>query len=146
MSARKARHKAMQAIVRGSSLYGTCPELNHVEQEFAELGACNAMQPLKRQRFLQIMHAARALDTTLHVVIKAAGGAPRHGIGKMLHQLPSLPPSSRGHLSSPVATSFVSSICTSRNRYAHKAGAFPTSQQEADSLVAEVHACVALIL
>lgn len=146
MSARKARHKTMQALVRGSRLFGANPDLNHVDNELGDLGRCNSLQPVRRQRFLQIMHATRALDTTLTVVLTSAGLVPRHGIGKMLHQLPSLPRTTQGYLSQSAKTSFVTGICPTRNRYAHKAGAFPTSQREVDIVVSEIHACMAAVL
>lgn len=146
MSSRKARHLAMQAILRGSAVFGLSPDFAHVDRELAELGSCNRLQPLNRQRLLQVIHASRALDTCLRSLLLLNGKKPDHGIGKMLHQLKLLPPQSRAYLDHSTATAFVSSIAHTRNRYAHRAASFPTSTQEVDKLVAEVQACLASIL
>lgn len=146
MSTMRSRNKLMQALVRGSTIYGTTPELNHVDAELEELGRCRGMQPVKRQRLLQVFHASRALDTCLASVLRSHNRTPRSGIGTMLNQLKTLPPNARGYLDHNTARAFKSTIAHKRNRYAHRAGEFPTSSQEADSLVAEVHACMAMIL
>jgi len=146
MSARKSRHLLMQALVRGSSMYAAGPDLRQVDVELSELGRCVRLQPLNRQRLLQVIHATRALDTCLASILRSNGITPEHGIGKMLRQLRTLHPTVRGHLDHTTATAFNYSIAYKRNRYAHRAGSFPASTQEVDQLVAEVHACMALIL
>ncbi|WP_214647901.1 hypothetical protein [Novosphingobium aerophilum] len=146
MSARKSRHQLMQALVRGSTIYLGDPDVAHVDTELGELGRCLRLQPPKRQRLLQVMHASRALDTLLSSILKSHGVQPAHGIGKMLHQLKGLPPAAQGYLDHKTSTAFVSAIAHKRNRYAHRANAFPTSNQEVDRLVAEIHACMAMIL
>jgi hypothetical protein len=146
MSARRSRHLAIQALVRGSSLFTTNPELSQVDAELEELGRCNALQPVKRQRLLQVIHSTRALDTSLLVVLRHHGKDPKYSIGKMLHQLPSLPSGAVGHLTHNAVVGFVGGICGLRNRYAHKAGAFPTSTLEVDGLVARIHSCILAIL
>lgn len=146
MSARRSRHQLMQALVKGAPLYGVDPLMQAVNRELEELGRCTRLSPLTRQRLLQVIHASRALDTCLSAVLRAKGVAPNHGIGKMLHQLRTLPPATRGYLDHAAASAFVSSNANPRNRYAHRAASFPTSTQEVDRLVAEVHACMCIIL
>ncbi len=146
MSATKSRHRLMQALVRGSVMYGTDPNLNHVDTELGELGNCGRLQPVKRQRLLQVFHASRALDTCLHTVLLLNGVTPKNGIGAMLNQLKALPPNVRGYMTHSKASAFKSSIAYKRNRYAHKAASFPSSTKEVDDLVSEVHACLASIL
>jgi hypothetical protein len=146
MTSRKARHLTLRAIVKGSPLYGADPALNAVDVELCELGNCGRTQPLNRQRLLQVFHASRALDTSLGVILRSHSIAPKHGIGKMLHQLPSIPPTQRGHLPASSVQNYVSTIANPRNRYAHKAGVFPTSTQEVDQIVSEIHACLSAIL
>jgi hypothetical protein len=146
MSVTQSRHKLMQALVRGSNTYGANPSLNYVDAELEELGRCARLQPIKRQRLLQVIHASRALDTCLSTVIASNGIAPQHGIGKMLNQLKALPPNASGYMSHAAASNFISTIAHKRNRYAHQAGAFPSSTKEVDDLVSEVHACLATIL
>lgn len=136
----------MQALVRGSCHYGAHVEFNHIDDELSELGKCSSLQPLRRQRLLQIIHSTRALDTCLSTILRSSGVAPAHGIGKMLHQLKALPPHVRGYLDHATATSFSSAIAHKRNVYAHRAGSFPTSSQEVDQLVSDVHACLTIIL
>jgi hypothetical protein len=146
MSGRSSRHKLMQAIVRASSHYGTDPAFNHVESELGELGKCSRLQPLNRQRLLQVIHASRALDTCLSTILTLNGKTPKTGIGGMLSQLQSLPTSAPGHIPPSAAAAFRPKIAHKRNRYAHTAGAFPSSTTEADAFVAEVHACLSMVL
>jgi hypothetical protein len=146
VSGQRSRHILIQAIVRGSPAFGSRVELNHVDDELAELGRCTGLQPLHRQRLLQVFHATRALDTCLAVVLSMNGQMPKHGLGKMLHQLRTLPQGTRGYLSHSAASAFASAIAYKRNHYAHRAGSFPTSTQEVDRIVAEVHACLVTVL
>lgn len=145
MSARKSRHLLMQAIIRSSPLYGTEPQLSHVEAELAELGRCARLQPVNRQRLLQVLHASRAIDTCLSTILRANGITPSHGIGGKLRQLKTLPPTTRGYLNHAAAIAFDTAIAYKRNRYAHAAGTFPTSTQEVDTFVSEIHACLTMI-
>lgn len=145
MSARKSRHMLMQALIRGSVLYGTRPKLRDVDAELAELGRCVRLKPIHRQRLLQIFHASRALDTCLAEFLWSNGVTPQHGIGKMLNQLKAQQPPLKG-FNNATASAFRSSIADKRNRYAHNAGNFPSSTREVDSLVSEVHSCMTQIL
>lgn len=146
MSARKSRHLLMQALVRSSPLFSARPDLRLVDVELTELGRCTGLQPLYRQRLLQVIHASRAIDTLLTAILVTNGQSPKSGIGGKLHQLKLLPPAARGHLDHAAASAFEIAIAHKRNRYAHLAGTFPSSQQEADRFVSEVHACLAMIV
>lgn len=143
---RRSRHKLMQALVRASAAYYTEPRCKEVESELEELGNCTRTQPLKRQRLLQVIHAGRSIDTCLSIILAANGVSAGHGIGGKLNQLKSLHPSTRGYLDHATATAFRISIADKRNRYAHNAGAFPTSTNEVDTFVSEVHACLSMVL
>jgi hypothetical protein len=136
----------MQALVRSSPLFGVRPDLGLVDAELEELGRCTKLQPLYRQRLLQIIHAGRAIDTLLSAILDTYGQSPKSGIGGKLHQLKTLPPAARGYLNHATAIAFEIAIAHKRNRYAHKAGSFPNSQLEVDRFVAEVHACLAMIV
>lgn len=146
MSSRKSRHKLMQVLVKGSAGYGTVPGYNQVESELEELGNCGRIQPLKRQRLLQVIHASRSIDTCLSLILRANGVNPSYGIGGQLMQLKTLHPSIRGYLDHPTATTFRKSISDRRNIYAHRAGEFPRSTKEVDDFVSEVHACLTMVL
>jgi hypothetical protein len=136
----------MQALVRGSTNYGSDPSLNSVDSELDELGRCGRIKPVKRQRLLQVIHASRALDTCLSAVLRGNGVQPNHGIGKMLDQLKALPPRAKGYMDHPAVTNFKSAIAYKRNRYAHAAGTFPTSTKEVDDIVSEIHSCLSVII
>ena len=94
---KSARHKLMQALVRGSTHYGAAVRLNLVEDELDELGRCDRVEPIRRRRLLKVIHAARAIDTTLGVILDANGIPPQHGIGERLDQLKTLAPATRGY-------------------------------------------------
>lgn len=143
---KSARHKLMQALVRGSAHYGTAVRLNHVEDELDELGRCDRVEPIRRRRLLKLIHAARAIDTTLGVILDANGISPQHGIGNRLNQLKTLAPATRGYLNHTTVVAYRTSIANVRNNYAHNAGAFPTSTHEIEGFVSEVHACMTLVL
>lgn len=141
-----ARHKLMLALVRGSTHYGADVRLNHVEEELSELGSVERAKPVKRQRLLKIIHASRAIDTTLGVILDVNGITPLHGIGKRLAQLKTLPPATRGYIDHPTMVTYRASVAGVRNKYAHNAGAFPTATLEVEKFVSEVQACMVLIL
>lgn len=141
-----SRHQLMQALVRGSAHYGADVRLNHVDAELAELGGCDRIKTVHRQRLLKVLHAGRAIDTTLGVILQANGQAPNHGIGARLKQLSSLAPATRGYMDGTTVGAYRNSVAKVRNRYAHNAGAFPTSTLETAKFVSEVHACMTLIL
>jgi len=81
MSARKSRHLLMQALVRSSALYGAHPQLADIDAELEELGRCSRLQPVRRQRLLQVIHASRAIDTCLSTILVANGKTNPTGIG-----------------------------------------------------------------
>ena len=143
---KSARHKLMHALVRGSTHYGTTTRLNQVEEELGELGRCDRVEPIRRRRLLKVIHAARAIDTTLGVILDVNGISPQHGIGKRLDQLKTLAPTTRGYLEHTTVVAYRTSIANVRNNYAHNAGAFPTSTAETEGFISEVHACMTLIL
>jgi hypothetical protein len=136
----------MQAIVAGSHLFPSSVELANVQSELAELGRCDRLQPLTRQRLLQIIHASRALDTSLTVVMKHNALPPAFGIGKMLWKLSALPAGAQGRISVAARKTFISAISDVRNRYAHHANAFPNSNLEVDRLMSETEACLSVVL
>lgn len=136
----------MQALVKGAPTYTTDSLMQAVDLELKELGRCVRLQPLNRQRLLQVLHASRAIDTCLRSILVANGITPKSGIGKMLHQLSALSPTTRGNLNHSAAVAFSASIAHPRNKYAHTAGSYPASTQEVDRIVSEVHACLTIIL
>jgi hypothetical protein len=127
-------------------MWGKRPELAQIDSELLELGRCNRLEPISRQRLLQIIHASRSIDTFLSTLLVANGIAPKSGIGGKLHQLKSLNPNTKGYLTHSAATAFETDIARKRNLYAHSAGTFPTSTNEVDRFVAAVHSCLALII
>lgn len=146
MGGKKDRHLTMKALISGSTYYGRAADLNHVDTELTELGRCNRLQPVKRQRLLQILHATRALDTCLHAILSINGKIPQHSIGPMLHQLKALPPHVRGYLDDSTVRAFVASISRKRNLYVHRAASFPSSTQEVERVLSEIDACLTRIL
>jgi hypothetical protein len=121
--------------------------LAQVEHELVELEHCDRVMPEKRKRLLQVLHATRALDTTLGEVLVQNGiSSPPMSLGPRLRQLAHIPSGTRGHLSQSAIQGYVAAISTGRNKYAHRANAFPSSTLEVDRIVSEVGACLADIL
>ncbi|HVJ78103.1 MAG TPA: hypothetical protein VM620_09730 [Hyphomicrobium sp.] len=146
MSVRKSRHQAMLALLVGSATYGARREIAQIALELSELGRCSRLQPLNRQRLLQVIHASRAIDTCLSTILAANGINPKSGIGGKLYQLNGIPRGRRGHLPTQQAKNFEVAIAHKRNRYTHSAGAFPTSAHEVDTFVSDVQACLTMVL
>lgn len=146
MSASRRRYDALRAIVQGSPIYSGSQILRKVDLEIHEIGNCTSVTLQRRKFFLQVMHSTRALDSAINAVLLHNNINSSHSMGKMLRQLQNLPPGTRGWLPPATATRFVNKIATPRNKYAHQADAFPTSTNEVDSLVSEVHTCLTLIL
>lgn len=146
MSASGKRHETLRAIVRGSSQYLLAPEFERVDAELLELTRCARIQPERRKRLLQAIHATRALDTSLGVLLNLHGVAPEQSLGPRMTQMANLPANLRGHLPQSVVLSFRASICNKRNKCVHNADHYPTSAHEVDALVSDIETCLSAFM
>lgn len=146
MSASGKRHETLRAIVRGSSSFLLAPEFSKVDTELLELTRCSRIQPEKRKRLLQAIHATRALDTSLGALLTLHGVAPEHSLGPRMSQMANLPTHLRGHLPQSLVIGFRKSICDKRNKCVHNADHYPASSQEIDVLVSDIQTCLSAFM
>ena len=142
----KARIRALQALVAGSSSLGACASV--VDQEFCEVHAVRKIRRAPRRRLLELLHSARALDTALaefvavHKCKQNGQSMGSYLIALETHKLTTglgnLPKQSRIH--------FQKTIVDERNRYLHQAGAFPNSDPQIDILLSEIHTCLSTVI
>ena len=66
---------------------------------------------------------------------------PSYSIGKYLEQL-----CAAGRLTKSAEVHYKNTVADVRNRYLHKANAFPSSSKEVDNLVAEIGECLSQVL
>jgi hypothetical protein len=100
------------------------------------------VSPEKRRGLLQILHSTRALDSGLRLALRRTTGlAPSYSIGKHLEQL-----CAAGRITKSAEVHYKKTVADVRNRYLHKANAFPSSSKEVDNLVAEIGECLSQVL
>ncbi len=91
---------------------------------------------------LKVLHATRALDTSLSEVLAHKGWTPdkKFGLGAYLIEL-----ETRGVINSRQRRDFQKAIADKRNRYMHQAGAMP-NHLEANSILNEMDTCLSFVL
>ena len=63
------RIRTMQALLEGNACIFNSPALPILKSEFSEVFAVRKIRMSKRRRLMELLHAARALDTTLKTVV-----------------------------------------------------------------------------
>lgn len=120
-----------------------------VGSELDEVLHVRSTPRLARRHLLQVLHATRALDTTLRAFLQHHGMLTKDltGLGKYLHHLekqttnPTL-----GKLTETERKQFIEEIVRVRNHYLHGAGRFPADDVEVAKLLAAMDACLARVV
>lgn len=146
MAVRRSRIDALRAIVAGARSRSNFNSFDDVDQELQEIGHSVRITLERRRNLLQVFHGMRALDSALKEVLRSHGVVPKHSIGKLLHQMASLPANHPCHLDSANLGRFLNSTGKDRNRIMHEANAFPRTNREADQMMGELAACFALLV
>jgi hypothetical protein len=96
----------------------------------------------RRSRWLlSVLHTTRTMDTTLSEVLVLKGWSARgKSLGSYLREL-----EKKRILTNSQVQQYQLSVVDKRNTYMHQAGAAP-SKLEADTILAEMHACVSHVL
>ena len=117
-----------------------------VHEEFELVFECARVRRLDRRWLLQIIHASRALDTTLAQFTSLNGRRGNGTLGGYLVWLRhDLRPAHR-RLPEPERRIFQNAIVNVRNRYMHQAGALPANVVEVTDLLDEMDACLSRVL
>jgi hypothetical protein len=92
-------------------------------------------------RLLKVLHTTRFLDTTLNEVLRfKRWQITKPSLGSYITTF-----LNKGILRIPERQRFMADLVRKRNFFMHEAGAMPT-QADADKVLSEMHACVAIIL
>jgi hypothetical protein len=138
----------MRLILRGQ--VDLAPETGAVCDELAECERTERVHPENRGRLLQVLHLTRALDTGLALIVSSRcvpvppGEDPPHSIGAYLVYLSDRGTPSGSKLPRREREHYQRTIADVRNRYMHRAGAFPT-RLDLDALIGESHACLSKV-
>lgn len=146
MSLHKQRIRLIQALIAGNpaifsnGLHGT------IQTEFSEAYQVRRVRSRQRRHLLQVVHSTRALDSALRVFINYHGCTSAQSLGGYLWSL------ARHHsvsLNSQLLTQdrrrFQNSIVDIRNRFLHEAGSYPTTDNEINTLLAEMQDCLVVV-
>ena len=88
----------------------------------------------------------RALESALKALLQSYGTRPESSLGRVLHQLRSLPTTHPLYRDASTLSRYLRSLPFQRNRLMHQANAFPRNAKEADEIVGEITACFSLFL
>ena len=147
----KQRVRTLQALVAGLPAVSSSPVGSIVVAEFGEVYLTRKVRIRPRRRLLEIVHAARALDSALAQFVNYHGcKAPKQkklprNLGAYLialerHSVPGL-----GTFAAAQTQSFQQNIVDVRNHYMHEAGAAPSTDTEAATLLAHMAACLTAV-
>lgn len=139
----------MQAILAGTCI-GLSPAGVVVNAEFDAVHQAGRIRNPNRRRILEILHSARGLDSSLKSYVQHHGcqepGKPAPtGMGGYLHALQKHTVAGLGKLTGMQRTHFQTSIVNKRNTFLHAAGTFPATDVEVDTLLSEIHTCLATV-
>lgn len=139
---RARRVETIQALALSRGFLGPLQQV--VFDELDEVKAVERTPLVRRRHLLQLLHATRALDTTLREFTRTFNCVPKTpSLGGYLVALATSATSTVSPLPEASRTRYQSSIVSRRNRYAHEAGAFPATEAEVGRLLSEMEACLA---
>ena len=147
MSFQKSRVDAIRALLAGSQSVSKSSNFTAIVTEWDEVKSLSSIALLRRRHLLAVLHSTRALDDTLKAFVKyhKLSSTPSKSLGNSLKFLQDAPP---GTLTSAftMRSHFQNTIANVRNRYMHEAGAYPNSDYEVRTLIAEMEHCVTVVL
>ena len=142
----------MRVLIEASAVKDDPTRCSLIAGELNRVTTAQKLTNKNRRWLLQVLHSTRAFDTTLATyvdrrpIISPPGDSPPRGLGEYLdllkrHRTPGL-----AKLSGTAAKGYKRRIADPRNRYMHEAGAFPASESEVRTLLAEMEVCLTEVL
>ncbi|HEX8360453.1 MAG TPA: hypothetical protein VF613_10110 [Longimicrobium sp.] len=123
---------------------------NQILGEMNEVNRVRGVTPGQRMRLLQVLHATRALDSTLAAFIAQrpvpVGAKVPHSLGQYIHLLENHTDVTIGRLPAGSKGRYQTTIANPRNRFMHEAGAYPAHDRDIRSLLGEMQACITAVL
>lgn len=147
MSFHRARVDAIRAIIAGSPSVSNHHDFASISRELEEIKTLMHIGLVPRRNLLAVLHATRALDVALKTYVAAKGlhTSPSKSLGKSLTYIEQNAPAVLGSAFT-LRQRFQNSIVDSRNHYMHVAGAFPASDNEVRTLLAEMEHCLVVVM
>ncbi len=142
MEGDRRRVQALQALIAGSIINGQ-PEFLAIQSEFQAVYDRRGVRNLNGRRLLQVLHAFRALDSSLQALLVADGQSRSTSIGGTLNQLTSHGVNRTGlKLTGPLRAQHQKNVADVRNAYLHSAGLFPASGGEVSDILHRLESCL----
>jgi hypothetical protein len=144
MRAVEKRVKTMVAVLRGTTGFNGNPvETAQICSEYLSISKASQVSNEQLRHLLLVFHAVRAFDNSLAIFTDYYGCMPvPPGIGKCLHALHSHSLSVIGKLDITLRDRYIRSIAVERNKYLHKASAYPADYHAVVTLLTEIDSCL----
>jgi len=150
----KTRIKTLRVLLHGNNVMKDSARISLIIGELECVKAAKKISDEPRGRLLQILHATRALDSSLRSFIEESCAYLTvpiippidYSLGSYLvwfvnHDIPSIP-----KMQESQRLGFQNRIVKERNRYVHQAGAFPSNDGEVAQLLTEMDTCLSIVL
>jgi len=150
MSGHKARVRTIQALLAGSPCIAASLSFTAIQGEFQEVYAVRKIRQDARRRLLEVLHSARALDTTLKTFVghhgcSSPGKKPPSAMGSYLFALRDHSVPGVGTITEANRHHFQNAIVQKRNHFLHEAGTTPATDHEINILLSDIHTCISLV-
>ena len=141
MSISKDRVSTLKALIAGSAACTATPVARAITEEIDALYNARLVRPRPRRSLLEVLHAARALDSCLNSINAHYGcSASAKGLGDYLKALKNHTHATLGRLHDHQQSRFLHSVVRKRNRFLHAADTYPTVS-EVNHIVSEAQEC-----
>lgn len=140
MSTQKDRINTIVALINSCPAYsGTVT--NKIKREFHQVTDVDTVTPPQRKNILKILHATRALDTSLKTFLDHHGIANgSYSIGQHLHQLNGHTKATLGKISNSERAKYQRTVVVIRNTHLHQADSYPQNDGAVYQVIAEMQA------
>lgn len=146
MSDHKKRIETLKVLIAGSVISND-PGYTHILGELNEVKNVKKVKDKNRYRLLQVLHSTRALDSTLKAYVTYHRYPTNmHSLGGYLTTLTQNNVIGRNQLPSNARIRFQQSIVDVRNLYMHKAGTYPSRDEDIRALLSEMHDCLIKVI
>ena len=138
MSTQKDRVNTIIALLNSNAAFSGSIT-NKLKREFHQVIDVDSITPPARKNILKILHATRALDTSLktfldHHGIRNGG----HSIGSYLHQLSGHGSQAIGKISPSERAKYQRTIVDVRNTHLHQADSYPQNDSSVYQVISEM--------
>jgi hypothetical protein len=145
MSGYKKRIETLQVLVGGSPVRNR-PEYRDILHELNEVAGVYRVTPDQRRRFLEAIHASRALESTLSAFLQYYRIRSKAALGSYLYELTKHTSTAIGQLDIADRNFYQNNIVKLRNAIAHQANKYPANDGQIRTLLSHLDQCLSRIL